>query len=80
MSRAVEVLLARLYSSVLETERFLEDRAAYAHAVGLPEEHLQDVLAIDAATLRFTVQSFECKRGRTAPRPVARTGDPTRDA
>ena len=77
MSGALEVLLARLYSSVLETERFLKDRAAYARAAGLPEEHLQDVLGIDAATLRFTVQSFEYKRRRTARRPAQGTGGPT---
>ena len=68
MSEALEILLARLYSSVLEAESFLQDRAAYARAAGLPEEHLQDVLAIDAGSLRFTAQSFEHKRRRSAPR------------
>jgi hypothetical protein len=65
MSEALEILLARLYSSPLEAERFLEDRAAYARAAGLPDEHLQDVMAIDAGTLRFTAQSFEHKRRRS---------------
>jgi hypothetical protein len=68
MSEALEILLARLYSSVLEAESFLQDRVAYARAAGLPEEHLQDVLAIDAGSLRFTAQSFEHKRRRSAPR------------
>jgi hypothetical protein len=62
MSEALEIFLARLYSSVLETERFLQDRTAYARTVGLPEEHLEDVLAIDAGNLRFTAQSLEHKR------------------
>jgi hypothetical protein len=31
----------------------------------LPDEHLQDVMAIDAGTLRFTAQSFEHKRRRS---------------
>jgi len=59
-------LLARLYGSVLEVERFLKDRAAYARAAGLPKDNLQDVLAIDAESLRFTAQSFEDKRRRSA--------------
>jgi hypothetical protein len=62
MSTALEVFLARLYSSALETESFLRERAAYARAAGLPVEHLPDVLAIDAGTLRFAAQSFEHKR------------------
>ena len=63
MSAALEIFLARLYSSALETESFLRERTAYARAVGLPEEHLPDALAIDAGSLRFAVQSFERKRG-----------------
>jgi len=62
MSAALEIFLARLYSGALEAESFLRERAAYARAVGLPEEHLPDVLAIDAETLRFAVQGFEHKR------------------
>jgi len=69
MSAALEVFLARLYSSALEAESFLRERAAYARAAGLPEKHLPDVLAIDAASLRFTAQSFEYKRrGSANPR------------
>jgi hypothetical protein len=66
MSAALEIFLARLYSSALETESFLREKPAYARAAGLPEEHLPDVLAIDAGTLRFAVQCFEHKRGRSA--------------
>jgi hypothetical protein len=66
MSAALEIFLARLYSSALETDSFLRERAAYARAAGLPEEHLPDVLAIDAASLRFTAQSFEHKRRSSA--------------
>jgi hypothetical protein len=62
MSTALEAFLARLYSSALEAESFLRQRAAYARAAGLPEEHLPDVLAIDAGALRFAAQSFEHKR------------------
>jgi hypothetical protein len=69
MSVVLEIFLARLYSSALEAESFLRDRAAYTRAAGLPEEHLQDVLAIDAGSLRFTAQSFEHKRrGSATPR------------
>jgi hypothetical protein len=66
MSAALEIFLARLYSNALEAESFLRERVVYARAAGLPEEHLQDVLAIDAGTLRFAAQSFEHKRRRTA--------------
>lgn len=62
MSTALEIFLARLYSSPGETENFLRERAAYARAAGLPEEHLPDVLAIDEGALRFTAQGFEHKR------------------
>jgi hypothetical protein len=68
MSAVLEIFLARLYSNALETESFLQDRATYARAAGLPVEHLPDVLAIDAGTLRFAVQSFEDKRRRPAKR------------
>jgi hypothetical protein len=64
MSGALEIFLARLYSSSVEAESFLRERAAYARAAGLPEEHLADVLAIDAGSLRFTAQCFEHKRRR----------------
>jgi hypothetical protein len=62
MSAALEIFLARLYGNALEAESFLRQRAAYARAAGLPEEHLPDVLAIDAGALRFAAQSFERKR------------------
>jgi len=62
VSAALEIFLARLYGSPLETERFLADRPAYARAAGLPDKHLEAVEAIDATTLRFTVQGFEHKR------------------
>jgi hypothetical protein len=62
MSGALEVFLARLYSSTLEAESFLRERTGYARAAGLPAEYLPDVLAIDAGTLRFAAQSFEDKR------------------
>jgi hypothetical protein len=62
MSAALEIFLARLYSNPLEAESFLRERAAYARAAGLPEEHLPHVMAIDDATLRFAAQSFEHKR------------------
>jgi hypothetical protein len=69
MSAALEIFLARLYSSPLETERFLQERTAYARAAGLSEELLPDVLAIDAGALRFAAQSFERKRrGSANPR------------
>jgi hypothetical protein len=68
MSEALETFLARLYSSVLETESFLQDRAAYVHAAGLPKQHLVDVLAIDAESIRFAARSFEHKRRRSEPR------------
>jgi hypothetical protein len=70
MSTALEIFLARLYSSALEAESFLRERTAYARAAGLPEEHLQDVLAIDAGTLRFAAQSFEHKRRSSAQRAM----------
>jgi hypothetical protein len=66
MTMALEIFLARLYSSAVEVESFLRERPAYARAAGLPEEHLPDVLTIDAGTLRFAVQSFERKRRRSA--------------
>ncbi len=62
MSAALEIFLARLYGNALEAESFLRERAAYARAAGLPEEHLPDVLAIDSGALRFAAQSFERKR------------------
>jgi hypothetical protein len=66
MSAALEIFLARLYSSALEAESFLRERPAYARSAGLAEKHLPDVLAIDAGTLRFAVQCFEHKRSKLA--------------
>ena len=64
MSEALEILLARLYSSVLEAESFLQDRAAYARVAGSPEEHLQDVLDIDAGSDRRPVGRFRRQQPR----------------
>jgi hypothetical protein len=58
----LETFLARLYGDPLEADSFLRDRAAYARAAGLPAEHLPDVMAIDAGTLRFAARSYERKR------------------
>ena len=44
MSMALEIFLARLYSSAVEVESFLRERPAYARAAGLPEEHLPEAL------------------------------------
>jgi len=51
---ALEILLARLYGSPL----------AYALGAGLSVEQMPDVLAIDAAALRFAARSYERKRGQ----------------
>jgi hypothetical protein len=61
---ALEILLARLYGSPLEVEKFLTDRRAYALGAGLSVEQMPDVLAIDAAALRFAARSYERKRGQ----------------
>jgi hypothetical protein len=61
---ALEILLARLYGSPLEVEKFLTDRGAYAAGAGLPALQLPEVLAIDAAALRFAARSYARKRDR----------------
>ncbi len=61
---ALEILLARLYGSPLEVEKFLADRRAYASSAGLPAEQLPEVLAIEAEALRFAARSYERKRGQ----------------
>jgi hypothetical protein len=64
---ALEILLARLYGSPLEVEKFLIDRRTYAASAGLPAEQLPEVLAMDAAALRFAARSYERKRGQGGP-------------
>ena len=62
----MEILLARLFASCHEVERFLEDRTNYARAHGLPAAQLTEILQIDAASLRFAARSYERKRKRGA--------------
>jgi hypothetical protein len=59
----MEVLLARLFASPKEVERFLQDRENYARNCGITAAQLADILEIDAASLRFAARSFERKRG-----------------
>lgn len=59
---AMEMLLAQLFASPKEVERFLQDRESYARNCGLAEAQLDEVLGIDAASLRFAARSYERKR------------------
>jgi hypothetical protein len=59
----MEILLAQLFASQNEVERFLQDRENYARKCGLSVAQVAEILAIDAASLRFAARSFECKRG-----------------
>jgi hypothetical protein len=59
----MEILLAKLFASPNEVERFLQERETYARSCGLSDEQLTAVLEIDAASLRFATRSFERKRG-----------------
>jgi len=59
----MEILLAKLFASANEVERFLQERETYARSCGLSDEQLTAVLEIDAASLRFATRSFERKRG-----------------
>ena len=59
---SMEILLARLFSSPNEVERFLQDREHYARDCGLGDVQLKEILQIDAASLRFAARSFERKR------------------
>jgi hypothetical protein len=60
----IEILLARLFSSPLEVERFLQDREQYARNCGLTAAQLAEIPAIDAASLRFAARNYERKRQR----------------
>jgi hypothetical protein len=58
----MEVLLAQLFASANEVERFLGDRETYAKNCGLTAAQVTKILEIDAASLRFAARSFERKR------------------
>lgn len=58
----MESLLARLFASPNEVERFLQEPETYARSCGLTDEQVAQVLEIDAASLRFAAISFERKR------------------
>jgi hypothetical protein len=62
----MEILLARLFASRYEVERFLEDRKNYARDYGLTAAQLTEILQIDAASLRFAARSYERKRQRSS--------------
>ena len=65
----IETLLARWFASPLEVERFLHDRENYARNCGLPAAQLAEILAIDAASLRFAACNYERKRQRGSSQP-----------
>jgi pantoate kinase len=58
----MEILLAQLFATPIEVERFLQDRESYARRCGLTAEHVMQTLEIDAASLRFAASSFARKR------------------
>lgn len=58
----MEILLAQLFASQNEVERFLQDREGYARSCGLTVAQVAEILEIDAASLRFAARSFERKR------------------
>jgi hypothetical protein len=58
----LEILLARLFGSPNEVERFLQGRENYSRNCGLTPAQVTQVLEIDAASLRFAAGSFERKR------------------
>lgn len=58
----MEILLAQLFASPEAVERFLQDREAYARICGLTAAQVTEILAIDAASLKFAAHSFERKR------------------
>ena len=58
----MEILLARLFSSPNEVERFLQDREHYAQDCGLAAVRLKEILQIDAASLRFAARSYQRRR------------------
>jgi len=59
----MEVLLAQLFASSSEVERFLQDREKYAGNCGLRAAQVTEILEIDAASLKFAARCFERKRG-----------------
>lgn len=59
----MEILLAQLFASPNEVERFLRDRENYARNCGLTAAQVTEILEIDAASLRFAAHGFERKRG-----------------
>jgi hypothetical protein len=61
-SDPMEVLLAKLFASPNEVERFLEDRESYARNCELTDRQVVAVLEIDPASLRYAAKSFERKR------------------
>jgi hypothetical protein len=58
----LEILMAKLFASPNEVERFLGDREAYAKNCGLTAAQVAEILKIDGASLRFAANSFERKR------------------
>jgi hypothetical protein len=60
----MEILLARLFASPNEVELFLQDREHYASDCGLAAVQLEQIMQIDAASLRFAARSYERKRRR----------------
>jgi hypothetical protein len=58
----MEILLAQLFTSSNEVERFLQDRENYARNCGLTDVQVGQILDIDAGALRFAASSFERKR------------------
>jgi hypothetical protein len=58
----MEMLLAQLFASAYEVERFLQDRETYARNCGLSSAQITATNDIDAASLRFAANSFERKR------------------
>lgn len=63
-SNPMEILLARLFANANEVERFLQDREHYARNCGLACVQLEQILQIDAASLRFAARCYERKRQR----------------
>jgi len=59
-----EEFLARLYTDRVFREQFLADRRGIASAVGLTEEQIASVIAIDAEGLILAAKGFEKKRAR----------------
>jgi len=66
ITNPMEILLARLFVSPNEVERFLQDRENYAKDCGLAAAQLTEILQIDAASLRFAARSYERKRHRSS--------------